>query len=360
VAAARRTHFARILLDTTKLPMTEVALASGFRSVRQFNEVVRAVFRRTPTQLRKSKRDHVLSRGEVVLRLSFRSPFEWEPLLAFLAARAIPGVERVEEGRYRRTFGNEKHPAVLEAALAKDGRAVELRIRGVESAQLLDIVRRVRRLFDLDADPLAIISSLGASRLLAHSVAARPGLRVPGAWNRFETVVRAVLGQQISVAAATTLCARLVQRFGLPIGLGGGDQHLTHLFPTPEVLAMADLTTIGLPRFRAETLRNVAATVAEAPALLDPGPSLDQLIERLCALPGIGAWTAHYVAMRAFSEPDAFPSGDLILRRAAGDISAKELETQSQAWRPWRAYAVMHLWSKYSEEVSLVDRALTS
>jgi AraC family transcriptional regulator of adaptative response / DNA-3-methyladenine glycosylase II len=236
---------------------------------------------------------------------------------------------------------------------------VELSIQGVRPASLFDAVRKARRLFDLDADPLAVLSALKSSGLLATSLAKQPGLRVPGVWDRFELFVRAILGQQVSVAAATTLCGRLVRQFGSTVGFRG-EQDLTHLFPTPDVLARADLTTIGLPRLRAASLRAIAAAVASSPSLLEPGPSLEELIERLCAFPGVGPWTAHYVAMRAFGEPDAFPSGDLGLRRAAGDVSAARLETLSQSWRPWRAYAVMHLWSLYSEKVSRAHRALAS
>jgi AraC family transcriptional regulator of adaptative response / DNA-3-methyladenine glycosylase II len=284
-------------------------------------------------------------------------------MLSFLAARAIPGVEHVDValGRYRRTFADAKGKAgLLEATMAKDGRAIELRIRGVEPVRLLDVASRVRRLFDLDADPLAISSGLHSSHLLRRLLAARPGLRVPGAWDRFEIIIRAILGQQISVAAATTLCGRLVQKFGQPINGDIVDPHLTHLFPRAQVLAKSELTSVGLPRFRAESIRNLAAAVLRAPQLLESASSLEELIERLRGLPGVGPWTAHYAAMRAFSEPDAFPSGDLALRRAAGDISVNALEAQSQAWRPWRAYAVMHLWAKYSEEVIHVDRARAS
>ncbi len=333
VAASRRAHFARVLLDATSQPVTQIAHASGFRSVRQFNEVIRAVFGQSPTQLRQKRAPPT---SGTRLRLAFRPPLAWNALLKFLRFRAIPGVEQVSGGVYRRTFADRAGRAgVLEVSLAADGGALELKLPEAAPAGLLDTVRRVRRLFDLDADPLAVSSQLRPSGLKLP-----PGLRVPGAWDTFETLVRAVLGQQISVAAATTLSGRLVQRFGSPIDAAG----LTHLFPTPAALGDADLAAIGLPRLRANGLRALSAAVAKDPALLAPAPSLEQLIERLCELPGVGPWTANYVAMRAFNEPDAFPAGDLVLRRAAGNLSVVELEARSQAWRPWRAYAAISLW----------------
>jgi AraC family transcriptional regulator, regulatory protein of adaptative response / DNA-3-methyladenine glycosylase II len=369
VATSRRAHFARSLLDATDLPMVEVALASGFGSVRQFNSVMHAIFGRTPSELRRrpARTRARLQRGAdgdaggvVRLRLAFRPPLAWRPLLAFLAARAIPGVEEVDvdRGTYRRAFASPDGGGILEVAMAADRRALELCVRGGGRAGLpsglLDIVRRVRRLFDLDADPLAIATRLESSPQLAPVLSALPGLRVPGAWDPFETLVRAMLGQQISVAAATTLAGRLVQRCGTAIdgaiagSIDGG--RLTHLFPGPAAMASTALAAIGLPGPRAEALRRVAAAVAEEPALLDPAASLDALVERLCRLPGIGPWTAHYLAMRAFHEPDAFPAADLGLRRAAGGLTARALETLSAAWRPWRAYAAIALWTRPPEE----------
>jgi AraC family transcriptional regulator of adaptative response / DNA-3-methyladenine glycosylase II len=365
VAASRRAHFARALLDATELPMVEVALASGFGSVRQFNDVVRSVFGRTPTELRSRRaasgvrdlRDQA-ARSEVRLRLAFRPPLAWRPLLSFLAVRAIPGVEEVdvEAGRYRRAFALPAGgAATLEVAPAGE-RALELRVRGATGlpSGLLDLVRRVRRLFDLDADPLAIAARLAPSRLLAPALAAHPGLRVPGAWDRFETLVRAILGQQISVAAATTLARRLVERCGGRID----DGRLTRLFPDPAAVAACDLDGIGLTPARAASLRSVAAAVADDPSLLAPAGSLDALVERLCRLPGIGPWTAHYLAMRAFDETDAFPASDLGLRRAAGGVPARALEALAEAWRPWRAYAAIALWNLQPEEPSHDHRAI--
>ncbi len=349
LAASRRAHFARVLLDASAQPVTQVALASGFRSVRQFNDVIRGVFGHTPTQLRGIRQRPT---GDTRLRLAYRPPFAWEPLLGFLAARSIPRVETVEAGVYRRTFLSAAGPQVLSVHPTRDGRALELTVSGAAPVGLLDVVRRTRRLFDLDADPLAI-----AARLRSSGLRLAPGLRVPGSWDTFETLVRAVLGQQISVAAATTLSGRIAQRFGAPFA---GPPGLTHLFPNPASLAAADLSNVGLTRARASGLTALSGLLARQPELLSPAVSLEELIGRLCALPGIGPWTAQYVAMRGFGEPDAFPSGDLILRRAAGNLTERQLEQRSEAWRPWRAYAAIGLWASYSKEKSHADRNLAS
>jgi AraC family transcriptional regulator of adaptative response / DNA-3-methyladenine glycosylase II len=361
IAVSRRAHLARMLLDATRRPIAEIALASGFQSVRRFNDVMRRIFDRTPTELR--RRGRAVDEAAALLRLSFRPPLAWRAMLSFLAARAIPGVEEVDvdRGAYRRSFAGADGAGVLAARLARDGRAIELGVRGARAARWIDVVRRVRRIFDLDADPLAIATCLGASPTLARSVRRTPGLRVPGAWDPFETLVRAMLGQQISVAAATTIAGRLARRFGEPVG-AAGEGGLTHVFPAARALAAADLTTIGLPRARARSLSETASAVARDPELLQAAPSLEALIDRLRALPGVGPWTAHYVAMRAFHEPDAFPTGDLVLRRAAGEVTARRLDELAEAWRPWRAYAAMHLWTMTvsSMERGHEDRALAS
>jgi len=350
VARSRRAHFARALLDATAWPMPQVAHEAGFRSLRRFNEVMQAVFRRTPSELRRREG----AEGPAIqLRLAYRPPYDWPALAAFLGARAIRGLEAVDTGGYRRTFESgwlavrpdRANALLLTLALSRGDRG-----------QVLAIAGRVRRMFDLDADPLAIAATLSLDPLLEPSVHARPGLRIPGAWDPFETCVRAILGQQVSVRAATTLGGRIVERFGarLPDASGG----LTHLFPTPERLASAELERIGLTRARAESIRSVARS---AQLLSEPSGSLDGLVDRLRALPGVGPWTAHYLAMRAFGEADAFPSGDLVLRRASGEPSSAALERRSSAWRPWRAYAAMHLWSSTSLPLEPThDRAIAS
>ena len=347
VEISRRLRQARTLLDTSGLSIADVALASGFGSVRQFNDSVKRTFGATPTALRRAGR-RPLDGGSAGLsvRLAYRPPFEWRCLLDFLARRAIPGVEAVDGSSYRRTFRSNAGPAVLEVRPAASGHALTLTVPREAAQDLKLLVRQARRLFDLDADPLAIAAALGESPRLAGSLSARPGLRIAGSWDPFESFVRALLGQQVSVQAATTLCGRLVTRHGEASGLGPG---LERLFPRPERLAAAELTSIGLPGARAASLRGVARVAAIDPRLFEPGASLDELVARLVALPGVGPWTAHYLAMRVYGEPDAFPSGDLGLRRAAGGVSGRQLDALAEPWRPWRAYAAMHLWTQAME-----------
>jgi AraC family transcriptional regulator, regulatory protein of adaptative response / DNA-3-methyladenine glycosylase II len=340
VARSRRAHFARALLDATAWPMARVAEEAGFHSVRRFNEVVQAVFQRTPSELRRRGGP---DGAAVTLRLAYRPPYDWPALVAFLGVRAIPGVEVVDAAGYRRTVESgriEVRPDPRRNALA-----LTLTPLRREHAQALQVAGRVRRMFDLDADPLQIAAVLSADPRLGPSVRARPGLRIPGAWDPFESSVRAILGQQVSVRAATTFAGRLVEAFGSrsPAPAEG----LTHLFPAPEQLASAPLERIGLTRARAASIRSVARS---AQMLRDRPESLEGLVDRLCTLPGVGPWTANYLAMRAFGEADAFPAGDLGLRKASGDPSTAELERRSAAWRPWRAYAAMHLWSSLSPE----------
>jgi len=277
----------------------------------------------------------------MTVRLAFRPPLDWSGLLGFLAPRATPGVEAVAGGVYRRTI------AVGDAVgtIAVRARAGEPHlVMRVPRPRLPEVVERARRLFDLDADPVRIADHLARSPELAPLVARRPGLRVPGAWDAFELAVRAVLGQQVTVRGATTLAGRLVRAFGKP--LDRAEDGLTHLFPRPEALADADLASIGLPRARAATIR----VLARGAVALDASRGLEDAVARLAAVPGIGAWTAHYIAMRAFGEPDAFPAADLGLRRAlgngAGPLAPARVAERAEAWRPWRAYAAMHLWSK--------------
>ena len=350
VARSRRAHFARSLLDATTWPMTQVAQEAGFRSLRRFNEVMLAVFQRTPSELR--------NRGgadgpAITLRLAYRPPYDWPALIAFLGARAIPGLEVVEVSAYRRTVESGR----IEVR-PDEGNALALTLTPFrrERGEVLEIVGRIRRMFDLDADPLQIAAALAGDPLLGPSVRARPGLRVPGAWDPFETCVRAILGQQVSVRAATTFAGRLVEAFGVPSP--APVEGLTRVFPKPELLASAALEKIGLTRSRAESIRCVARS---AQVLRERPESLEGLVDRLRTLPGVGPWTAHYLAMRAFGEVDAFPSGDLVLRKAAREQLPASLEQRSTAWRPWRAYAAMHLWSSCSLPLEPShDRAVAS
>lgn len=280
------------------------------------------------------------------LRLAYEPPLDWETLLRYVGGRAAPGVESVAGGAYRRTLRTARGPAYVELRDAGDSRHLTLRVAGaagdVGDGACEEWTRRARRLFDLDADPAPIHAHLARDRRLG----ARPGLRVPGAWDGFELAVRAVLGQQVSVRAATTFAGRLVRACGdaLPAGQAG----LTHLYPTPERLATADLSGVGLTRARQETLRRLAAAVARGELRLEPGGDHAATLARLLALPGIGAWTAQYVALRVLRDPDALPVEDLGLRRALAPhgppLSAAALRRAGEAWRPWRSYAAMALW----------------
>jgi AraC family transcriptional regulator of adaptative response / DNA-3-methyladenine glycosylase II len=350
----RRVHFARRLLDETSLPVAEVAFAAGFESVRRFNDAIRATFHRTPTGLRKTSsvtaRPAVARADErlLTLRLPLRLPFDATSLFFFLEERAVPGVEAVRGHAYSRTIESRGRAGVLTVSFEPGQDFLRLSTNLTPGPDLLDLVRRAGRVFDVDADPLAIAAVLRRDPLLAPLVATRPGLRVPGAWNPFEMAVRAILGQQVSVRGARTLAGRLVAAFGRPLPRGGADG-LTHAFPAPAILAAADLSRIGLPRARAAAIRTLALAVHTGKSELAAPRGLDDLEQRLCELPGIGPWTAQYVALRAFGEPDAFPVGDLGLRRAleaAGvPADATALRERSAAWSPFRAYATLHLWS---------------
>ena len=351
VHTTRRLLFAKQLLTETALPVTEVALASGFGSLRRFNAAFAQANRIPPRELRRHPRAVV---GEaLVLRLGYRPPYDFEALLTFLRTRSLPGVELVDEHGYMRVFGPADAPGWLrlsawpEETGHVDEHALKLELHSPQPAQLLPVVTRLRRMFDLDAEPQAIAATLGAGGVLKPLLRKRPGLRLPGGWDGFEIAVRAVLGQQVSVAAARTLATRIVQRYGEPLAvpLVPG---LERLFPTPERLAEADLREIGVTTARAATIRGVAQALLDGRIDFRAEQPLDEFVARWVALPGIGEWTAHYMAMRALSHPDAFPAADLILRRvAAGDapeLSTKALAALAEAWRPWRAYAVMHLW----------------
>jgi AraC family transcriptional regulator, regulatory protein of adaptative response / DNA-3-methyladenine glycosylase II len=337
VALTRRVHFAKKLLDETRLPIAQIAFAAGFGSLRRFNGEMRRTFSRTPTELRKLARKRVDSPECYRFRLAYRPPYDWPQVIGFLAARATPGVELVEDNRYQRTIAVGGATGTIAIGPAESGSALMLDVQFGDPRALLAIVERVRRMFDLGADPSVIAQQLSGDPLLRRSAAAHAGIRTPGAWDAFEIAVRAILGQQISVRAATTIAGRIAERWGTPLD---GSAALNRLFPTPDQLADAPLEQAGIISARAATLRSLARAVRDGGVVFDGVSTIDALR----AIPGIGDWTAQYVAMRALNEPDAFPSGDLILRRMAGDCSARDLERRSDAWRPWRAYAVMLLW----------------
>ncbi|MBY0494309.1 MAG: helix-turn-helix domain-containing protein [Cyanobacteria bacterium] len=349
VALTRRVHFAKKLLDETRLPIAQIAFASGFGSLRRFNGEIRRTFSRTPAELRKRARKQAGSPECYRFRLAYRPPYDWQHVIGFLRARATPGVELVEDDRYQRTIAVGGTTGTIAIGPA-DGSALLLEVQCGDPRALLTIVERVRRMFDLGADPSVIAGQLSGDSLLRRAVAAHAGIRTPGAWDAFEVTVRAILGQQISVKAATTIAGRIATRWGTPVGsaesgVKSAEQTLTRLFPTPAQLADAPLEEAGITSSRAATLRGLSAAVRDGAVVFDGLTTLDSLR----AIAGIGEWTAQYVAMRALNEPDAFPSGDLILRRMAGDCSARELERRSEAWRPWRAYAVMLLWQEQAD-----------
>jgi AraC family transcriptional regulator of adaptative response / DNA-3-methyladenine glycosylase II len=343
VAMTRRVHFARRLLDETALPLAEIALASGFAGERRLRAAIQRTFRQPPSALRGAR---AAAGAPLELRVPARAPFDAAPLLAFFAARAVPGVEEVEGRTYRRTVRVGGSPAVLAVTAPAGECGVRVWLAPAPPAALLPVVARVSALFDLGADAGAIAAHLGADPLLRARLP-RDGVRVPGAWDAFEIVVRALLGQQVSVAAARTLAGRLARACGEPLAAPAGA--LTHLFPTAAAVAAAPLESLGLTRSRAAALRGIAAAVASGALDLDGLGGLDDAVARLVAEPGIGEWTAQYVAMRALREPDAFPAGDLGLRRAlARDgvmSSERELRARAERWRPWRAYAALALWS---------------
>jgi AraC family transcriptional regulator, regulatory protein of adaptative response / DNA-3-methyladenine glycosylase II len=352
VALTRRLQFAKRLLDESDLPMTEVALAAGFGSLRRFNAAFRTTYARTPRDIRGRRRTgpHQEGVNTVALRLAFRPPYDWGQVRDFLGARALPGVERVDADGYTRALGEQARDAMIVSVRPRAGEhALELQVEGASPCELFSVAAQARHAFDLGADPALISRALASDPLLRPLVRRRPGLRIPGAWNPFECAVRAVLGQQVSVAAARTLAGRLVERAGSR--LGSSSRGLTHLFPTPSALARANLDGLGLTGGRVRALRELSRAVAEG--RLDLAGPTQLVTAGLASLPGVGAWTAQYVALRGCGEPDAFPDGDLVLRRAAGGrgrpLSVRELDARAEAWRPWRGYAALHLWRQASD-----------
>ncbi len=344
----RRLLLAKQLLTETAMPMTEIALASGFKSIRRFNAAFIEGCALPPSAIRRLQAP--VSSGRLSLRLAYRPPFDFALMLAFLAKRAIPGIERITASSYERVTGPVDHSCWIRVSSDAKKPELHLEIANAEPRMIPDLVQRTRRLFDLDADLQVVHSGLQSSALLAAGIARRPGLRVPGSWDGFELAVRAVIGQQISVAGATTITARLVAQLGSKRSDTNSD--LDRAFPTPEVFAQATLTGLGLTQTRMKTLRALAQAIVDGAINFHAGQKIDEFEQKMCRIPGIGPWTAQYVAMRALHHPDAFPAGDLILQQVlGGDVRLSERETaaQSQAWRPWRAYAVMHLWHLSSD-----------
>ena len=368
LAQSRRLALAKQLLQDTDLSLTDIAFASGFSSVRRYNSLFLARFGKPPSAIRRGRGGARAServaravgtssdaKGAMIpLRLDYRPPFEWKTLLKFLGDRAIPGIESVRDGVYRRTVRIGEKSGVV-AVEHDPERAVLWAHASVSlSGALMPLRARLRDLFDLDAHPEAIALHLGKDPVLGPFVAARPGLRVPGAFDRFETAVRAIVGQMVSVRAATTLSGRIAHAFGVPMGSEDAARDgQSYLFPSAEVLAQASLdqvASLGFPRARSLALIGFARAVADGSIVLgDDATPNESKIEALKALPGFGDWTAQYMAMRVLGWPDAFPASDLGVRKALGGAKANAVQAMAEPWRPWRAYAVMHLWTSLAQ-----------
>ena len=362
IAQTRRILLAKQLIQDTRLPMIEIALAAGFGSIRRFNETFQQLYGRPPQSLRRTGvvEESAGTAGAVAIKLGYKPPYDWEGMVSFLSVRAIPGIEVVSNTHYARTIAIGDACGFLIVEPAEDN-CLKANIRLGNLRSLPAIIARVRRVFDLAADPVAICAHLGRDPLLSPLVAARPGLRVPGAWDGFELAVRAVLGQQVTVRAATSLAGKLVLAAGEPIAdPTARKQGLTHVFPTPQQLVPADLNAIGMPKARRMALASLAACVVADPLIFGPRRSLEEAVAELRSLSGIGEWTAQYIAMRELREPDAFPAADIGLLRAMRDghglrPSPAALLSRAEQWRPWRAYAALHLWA--SDPVPTIRRA---
>ena len=394
IARAQRAQTARILIETTALPLSEIAFAAGFASIRQFNATVHEVFAMTPTQLRSAgpgeRTGNPRFRGDrsprtpLVLRLAYRAPIDLDRMFGFLAARAIPGVESTEAGRYFRTIQLPNGTGIVSLGpflRPRDPGYLDCELQLEDLRDLTAAVQRCRRLLDLDADPEAVTGNLAADPVLGPLARAHPGRRSPGHVDGHELALRAVLGQQVSVAAARRLGARLVAAYGKPLSRPDGP--LTHCFPSAETLAAADPATLPMPRSRGRALTGLAAALASGELGLDPGAERDRAEAVLLALPGIGPWTASYVRMRALSDPDAFLPGDVgvldALRRlgavpggsggsgrsgGSGGSGGRARTSRSvigsaalaEGWRPWRSYAVHHLWASLEPVTDLQQK----
>jgi AraC family transcriptional regulator of adaptative response / DNA-3-methyladenine glycosylase II len=356
LAQTKRLALAKHLLQETQLPITEVAFAAGFESLRRFNATFQQRFGKPPTVLRKelgARARTVAAQRQITLRLDYRPPFDWDALLAFLAGRAIPGIECVQQGEYRRTVTIADHSGQVRVRNDLKHNAVRAEVSLSLAPVLTKLVTRLRALFDLDAQPNVIAEHLGQDLTLAPLLDRHPGLRLPGSFDNFEMAVRAILGQQVSVTAATTLSGRLVRRFGTPparMARAEADDALEvgWAFPSAACLAQASLDEIaklGMPGKRAQTIVELSRALASGLVSLTSDASPEEVIEKLVALPGIGPWTAHYIALRALRWPNAFPAADLGVQKALGVKTAKAAEARAERWQPWRGYAVLHLWT---------------
>jgi AraC family transcriptional regulator, regulatory protein of adaptative response / DNA-3-methyladenine glycosylase II len=358
VAQTRRVLFAKHLIHETRMPMAEVAVAAGFNSLRRFNELFQQLFNRPPSALRrKSSLTRPSAEAGITLRLRYRPPYDWDSMLSFLRARAIPGVEVVENRCYRRTVEIGRSVGSIAVIHLPQQHSLSVTIHFPAVQSLPAIVARVRRLFDVGADIETIDAHLSHDPQLAPWIALRPGLRAPGSWDGFELAVRAILGQQISVNAARQLAGKLVALHGKPVPKGPFcHPGLTHTFPSAKRLAAAKSLGLGMPAARLASLRALAHAAAGDPNLFRPFGTNEEAIARLRTIPGIGEWTAQYIALRAIREMDAFPASDIGLLRGAAKLDGaptnpKNLLHRADSWRPWRAYAAQHLWAASTNEI---------
>ena len=348
LARARRAQTARVLVETSALSFADVAFASGFSSIRQFNDTVREVYAATPTDLR-GRRGGTTTSGTIGTRIGVREPFAGAELLDFLALRAVRGVEAVGEGWYERTLALPHGPGVVRVELTdRPSGYVPCRLTLADARDLAPALERTRRLLDADCDPIAVDDELGGDRHLAPLVRRSPGLRVPGHVDGVELAARAVIGQQVTVVAARTLATRLVTELGTPIELAG-DHQVTHLFPSADALAGVDPEQIAMPRSRGRALAAVAAALADGSVVLDRSADRGQVRAQLLALPGVGPWTADYIAFRVLGDPDVFLPTDVGVRHAAERLGIDDVAGGSEHWRPWRSYALIHLWSSLGD-----------
>ncbi|WP_240492892.1 DNA-3-methyladenine glycosylase 2 family protein [Candidatus Terasakiella magnetica] len=331
IAQTRRLMFAKKLLVQTKAPITEIALGSGFNSLRRFNDAYKTAFGFAPSHERKNKSEETNTQ-ETVLHFNFRPPYDWDGLLSFFKERALDEIETVSMTSYERLICIEGHKGSLRVSCDEKKNRLKAVIKDIPTAHLKTVSRKIRRLFDVDADPVGIAHDLSHDPVLMPLVKAHPGLRLPGAWDGFEIAVRAIIGQQISVKGARTICNRLVERIG------------TGLFPTADEIMNADLDGLGLTGRRITTLKKLSENWCG----LDKAKPVEETLKELCALPGIGPWTAHYIVMRSFGEPDIYPVDDLALLRGLEKLgqpcTKADLKERAQNWRPWRAYGALYLW----------------
>jgi AraC family transcriptional regulator of adaptative response / DNA-3-methyladenine glycosylase II len=351
IARAQRSQTARVLIETTTMPFGEVAFGAGFSSIRQFNDTVQSVFAVTPTEMRRRsiQADAIPTVGEIQLRLPYREPFDPAGVFDHLAANAVPGLEELREGAFRRTLRLPHGPGLV--ALRPGGGHVSLKVHLHDNRDLTTAIARCRRLLDLDADPEAVTAHLSEDPALTTVVNDRPGQRLPGTVDPHELAIRVVIGQQVSLGAAATHSRRLTETHGTPIAssIAVHDGSLTHLFPTSEVLAELDPTTLAMPRSRARAVVDLARSLAQGKVDLDPGSDPARSRHQLASIAGIGPWTCEMVALRGLGDPDAFPATDLGVTRTAACLGlptkAGPLTAHAETWRPWRSYAVTHLWS---------------